>query len=223
MGDFSSIEVESRGRRGVVWAPRSFVELLRRGTGVDAYDVYWDPDEPIYDLHPEDIGEDGGPLPDYADCGCWVVCERFRTTESTTFAGMQVNYTRERVRPVFPINGMYKRDEKLGNEGLPMTLGSWLIECLNQSDWKRRGIFTVKEEKDEAHRAAWRREWNSTKNFVDDTQADKTIISSVQRQQEKDGRKLTTRDEMKAIEAKLHRKADERRRWQERLLKEMGL
>ncbi len=217
-----TIQIADHGPSPKVWAPRSFVEMFRKGTGHDDLDVYWDPDQAIFDVHPHDLGADGQPLPTWDDQGCWVVCERRKTMEVVEWQGQKLIYEADIIVPVWAINGLYKRDEKLGNEGLPMELGSWMIDEYRASCGACRGYDVVLEEKNAAHRKAYHRQWDSTSKIVDDTEAGKAFMHGVKKEQEQHGVNID-REKIKRLEDKLHRKADERRRHNEAFLREMGL
>jgi hypothetical protein len=108
-------------KAGSVRAPSGFVAALRRGTGDSGLEVWWDPDVAVYNQHPRNNGS-YEPSPYGSLRGCWVVWKRIKVAE---VGALGIVHMVNKLVDVYRLDGMY---------GKPMTLGSWVVSVLNESD-----------------------------------------------------------------------------------------
>lgn len=106
-------------------APREFVEMLRRETGNDKLECWWDPDVVRHGQHPRD--------PEGTH-GCWVIWMKTRAPEAVQLGSppftAEVWHGIDMWVDVYALDGLF---------GRPMTLGRWVADVMNEADVTKRG------------------------------------------------------------------------------------
>lgn len=200
-------------------APEEFTAALRKETGNERLEVFWDPTAPLFNGAQHPLPGDVGaphPTPFDRDHGCWCVYMRVRVMDSATDPmGNLHQFVNEVLVPVLSMDG-------LQNIGLPFGLGQHVGMMLNNSDYVHRGVRELIEYKNAAHRRIYEQDWAAQESVSDTLGRDKGINRAYARARSELGISAS-KEEAIATQAKFERRYNLKKARQQRDLQEMGL